>query len=314
MIKVYLPPSPSSFHRSGGDLLDLGNPAAWAYMRAYLSAAVGNYSLDVLRLDFNTDPAPNWAAADAPGRPGIVELWYIAGFYALWDAVLEDHPGLLIDDCASGGRRIDAETLSRSVPLWRSDNPGDSTQQQVQAMGLSGFAPISSGGVEWVDPYTWRSSGVTGKTADWGEAGWQTLMGNETALALLRAAVAETQRLRPAAIYGDYYPLTPIAYDDSLWAAYQFHCSAARTGCPAGGDSGWALVFRRPSTPPGPFYLALHDIVTGGQYRVASFNESYAETGSTVVSGAELAARDVWLLVAGGGSGSSLLVEYSRIA
>ena len=92
------------------------------------------------------------------------------GLYDMWDTLRARHPGLLIDDCSSGGRRIDGETLARSVPLWRSDNPGDSIQQQVQSMGLSAFAPLSSGGVAWIDPYTWRSSGITGKTADWGLA------------------------------------------------------------------------------------------------------------------------------------------------
>ena len=42
----------------------------------------------------------------------------------MWDEILATHPGLLIDDCSSGGRRIDIETLARSFPLWRSDNGG----------------------------------------------------------------------------------------------------------------------------------------------------------------------------------------------
>lgn len=278
-------------------------------MHDYLSSSVGNYSLDVLRLDFNTDPAPNWAAADAPNRSGLVELRYIAGLYSLWDSVLAEHPGLLIDDCASGGRRIDFETLARSVPLWRSDNPGDSTQQQVQAMGLSGFAPISSGGVAWVDPYTWRSSGITGKTADWGQSGWETLMSNSTALATLRVAVAETQRLRAAAIFGDYYPLTPIVYDDTVWAAYQYHCNGGGTGC-LSNDSGWVLVFRRPSTPSMQFHLSLFNIALDGAYHVRSYNESYAITGEeSSVPGSSLAFSDVYLAPS-----SSLLVEYERVS
>ena len=46
----------------------------------------------------------------------------------MWDAIRASHPGLIIDDCSSGGRRIDLETLSRSVPLWRSDNAGDAVR------------------------------------------------------------------------------------------------------------------------------------------------------------------------------------------
>ena len=67
------------------------------------------------------DPRPFWDAADAPDRVGISEIKHITGLYAMWDALIARHPGLLIDNCSSGGRRIDLETISRSMPLWRSD-------------------------------------------------------------------------------------------------------------------------------------------------------------------------------------------------
>jgi hypothetical protein len=52
-------------------LLNLGNAAARGFITTYLSSAIGNYSLDVLRVDFNFDPAPHWAAGDAAlgGQP-----------------------------------------------------------------------------------------------------------------------------------------------------------------------------------------------------------------------------------------------------
>lgn len=173
-------------------------------------------------------------------------------------------------------------------------------------MGLSSFAPISSGGVVASDPYTWRSSGIVGKTLDWGEVGWQTVASNPSAMAQLRLAVAETQRLRPVAIYGDYYPLTPIAYDNTLWAAYQFHCSAGVSGCPSS-DAGFVIIFRRPQVAAGPFNLFLYQIELQGSYRVSWYNESYAETRTiTNYSGFALAQQTIWLA-----NSSSLLVEYS---
>ena len=93
-------------------------------MHRYLSAAVDEYGLDVLRMDYNINPGPIWHANDEDGRSGMVEVAYIEGLYTMWDAILSAHPGLLIDDCSSGGRRIDIETLTRSFPLWRSDNGG----------------------------------------------------------------------------------------------------------------------------------------------------------------------------------------------
>ena len=294
-----------------GSLLNLGDDAARAYMTAYLSDAVANYSLDVLRLDFNIDPAPDWLAGDAAGRPGVTELKYVAGLYKMWNAVAAARPGLLIDDCAGGGRRIDLETLARSVPLWRSDNPGDAAQQQVQTMGLTGFAPVSAGGVAGWDAYTWRSSGVVGKTIDWGRAGWQTLLAQPADMAALRAAVAETQRLRPAAIHGDFFPLTPVNVQ-APWAAYQLHCPADALPGTCAPASGALLVFARPGGAPAPgtpaFTAALHGVADQPGPCSVHFRYDYAVNATRSMTGAELAFLEVDLA---GTETGCVLVEYA---
>jgi alpha-galactosidase len=297
---------------SSSKLLNLGNAVARDFITTYLSSAVGNYSLDVLRLDFNFDPAPFWAAGDVMqgNRSGITELAYVEGLYHMWDTCMEEHPGLLIDDCSSGGRRIDLETLSRSVPLWRSDNPGTSEQQQVQSMGLSGFAPISSGGVSSWLPYPWRSSGIVGKTIDWGRAGWEVLLNDTSEMTLLRAAVAETQRLRPLAIFGDYYPLTPIAQGGPWgWAAYQLHCprDAPPGTCAAG--AGFAYVFLRPTGPPfGSFVANLFSIEPAAAC-VATLRYGYSVNATLRVTGTQLAALNITF--PGGTTSESVLLEYT---
>lgn len=43
----------------------------------YLSAAVEEYGLDVLRMDYNLDPGPIWQANDKDGRSGMVEVAYM---------------------------------------------------------------------------------------------------------------------------------------------------------------------------------------------------------------------------------------------
>ncbi len=75
--------------------------------------------------------------------------------------MLRRHPHLLIDNCASGGRRIDLETMSRSVPLWRTDFPGDPLGKQCHTYGLSFWVPLNGTGA--VNPahdsdYALRSS------------------------------------------------------------------------------------------------------------------------------------------------------------
>ena len=67
------------------------------------------------------DPLEYWHAADALDRQGITEVRHVEGYLAYWDELRRRHPDLLIDSCASGGRRNDLETMRRSVPLWRTD-------------------------------------------------------------------------------------------------------------------------------------------------------------------------------------------------
>ena len=102
-------------------LVNLGNPAARKGITEIVSSLVREGGLAWYRQDFNTDPEKFWSDADAADRVGMTEIRYIEGLYAFWDALRQRHPGLLIDNCASGGRRLDLETISRSAALWRSD-------------------------------------------------------------------------------------------------------------------------------------------------------------------------------------------------
>src|SRR5262249_32667014 len=156
--------------------------------------------------DFNFEPIDHWHAHDAPDRRGMTENRYVRGYWAYWDALVEKKPGLLIDSCASGGRRNDLETLRRAVPLHTSDfDYGHSIGRQSRTYGLSFWAPVF-GNAAWlplerIDPYVFRSG-----------MGFMMGLGYD-----LRRRDFDTQKLRKmladwradAALYAaDYYPLT----------------------------------------------------------------------------------------------------------
>ena len=67
------------------------------------------------------DPLDFWRRNDAPDRQGITENLHVQGYLAYWDELRRRHPDLLIDSCASGGRRNDLETMRRAVPLHPTD-------------------------------------------------------------------------------------------------------------------------------------------------------------------------------------------------
>jgi alpha-galactosidase len=66
-------------------LLNLGNEDARRYITDFLSAAVEHYALDVLRFDFNIQPAQYWMANDPPNRSGVTERLYLQGLATMWD-------------------------------------------------------------------------------------------------------------------------------------------------------------------------------------------------------------------------------------
>jgi len=125
-------------------LLDLGNPDARQFLIEFISDKVREFGLGCYRQDFNMDPLPYWRATDAPDRQGIAEIRYIEGLYAFWDGLLERHPGLILDNCASGGRRIDLETIGRATPFWRTDGPRDAIAHQCHSYGLFAWIPLSA--------------------------------------------------------------------------------------------------------------------------------------------------------------------------
>ena len=156
-------------------LIKLSEDKVCDYMIDWIGGLLQENGVDWYRQDFNMDPALYWSAEDAKqgeDRVGITEIKYITNQYRFLDGLLEKNPGLLIDNCASGGKRLDLEMMKRSVPLWRTDyttssTKDASTQEGVRAIGmnLSWWLPLSDAG--WspnssTTLYDWRNAACTG--------------------------------------------------------------------------------------------------------------------------------------------------------
>ena len=120
---------------------------------------IASEGIDFYRSDFNIDPLPFWRAADAEDRQGITEIRYVEGYLAYWDELRRRHPGMLIDSCASGGRRNDLETMRRAVPLLRTDFEGNPEGNQCHTYGFGLWLPYFNAVHNWSEsPYRFRSS------------------------------------------------------------------------------------------------------------------------------------------------------------
>lgn len=223
-------------------LFDLGLPAARQALTDHLVRLVQDGQLACYRQDFNMDPRPFWDAADAPDRVGMAEIRHITGLYQMWDDLRARCPGLLIDNCASGGRRIDLETMSRSVPLWRSDVqcfPGFSgAAMQGQTHGLGLWVPLSAGCCDREDTYMFRSA--LGPGLDLIMYEFEKDNAKHFSLDWLRRRLAELNQAREFFL-GDFHPLTGYTLAEDAWVAWQFDRPDL--------GAGLVLAFRRPQSP-----------------------------------------------------------------
>ncbi len=263
---------------SGNALFDLGNREARIWLTETISDFLAREGIDYYRQDFNFDPMPYWIANDRPDRIGISEIRHIEGLYAFWDGLLERFPGLVIDNCASGGRRIDLETISRSSPFWRTDYQyGEPNGSQGHTYGLNFYLPLHGTGNFTLSSYHFRSQMSASMVVNW------DLNGKEHTQSELAHFIGEFKRLRPYC-YGDYYPLTGTENmtRDHVWLAYQLNRPKEKDGV--------VFAFRRQDCQIETITIRLRGLDDTARYEL--LYQDYAirktATGSELMKGLEI--------------------------
>jgi len=244
-------------------LLNLGNPDARAWVTDYMSTFLEREGIDLYRQDFNVDPLGYWQLGDAPDRQGITENHYVTGYLAFWDELLRRKPGLVIDSCASGGRRNDVETMRRAVPKHRSDLIFEPVSQQCMTYALSSWFPFFGSGTLSMDPYEFWSDAAPSNTTAWDVAR------ADLPYDQLRAMAKEWHEVAGPMIRGDFYPLTPYSTDEAAWIAWQYDAGQYGGGVVQAfrrADSVYEVArLRLRGLDPEARYL-VRDIHTGGQH------------------------------------------------
>ena len=215
-----------------GGLLNLGNPTARQWLTEHVDKLITDQGIDLYRQDFNMDPLSAWRKNDTEDRQGITENHHVTGYLAYWDELRRRHPGMLIDSCASGGRRNDLETLRRAVPLLRSDYIMEPIGNQGHTYGLSFWVPFQGTGTGSgaLSPYLLRSTLLTHFTACF------DVRKKDLDYDMIRRVLGQWRHYANY-YYGDYYPLTSYSLDPTLWIGWQFDL-------PEKGE-GMVQVFRR---------------------------------------------------------------------
>jgi alpha-galactosidase len=249
-----------------GGLLDLGNDEARQWLTDHVDRLLTDQGIDLYRQDFNMDPLELWRKNDAPDRQGITEIKHVTGYLAYWDELRRRHPGLLIDSCASGGRRNDVETMRRAVPLWRSDYAYEATGHQCMTYGISLWLPFHGTGTVATRNAPYYGSGATPVEpyAFWSNTSPSLGCGFDMRVkdldyAALRRLVGQWRRISPN-YYGDFYPLTRWSRDDRQWIAWQYDRPDA--------GEGTVQAFRRDQSPYEAARFPLQGLDPEARYRV----------------------------------------------
>lgn len=242
-------------------LLNLGNPEAEDAAFRMIDGYIKKFRLKCYRQDFNFDPLAIWRANDEDGRKGLCEIRHIMGLYRLWDRLLAANPGLLIDNCASGGRRNDIEMLSRSIPLWRSDAqcPGDAPPETAQChtTGIARWIPYSGTGIGILTGDWYRSRSCYGPamtTEAWMYADQDI---DEKTAGEMRPILNEYLRVRPY-LSEDFYSVASNALSDDVWCCHQYDRPEHSDGI--------LLCFRRPKSVCDRAVLSLHGLDPAAEY------------------------------------------------
>jgi alpha-galactosidase len=198
---------------------------------------------------------------------------------------------MLIDSCASGGRRNDLETMRRAVPLLRSDYIMEPVGNQGHTYGLSFWLPFQGTGTGSgaISPYLLRSTLVTHFTACF------DVRRADLDYDQIRRVLGQWKQYA-ACYFGDYYPLTAYSLDSSAWLAWQFDV-------PEKGE-GLVQAFRRADSVYEVARFKLRGLDPGASYVLTNLDSGESETRT----GREL--LDHGLAVAIGDQPGSAVITY----
>jgi alpha-galactosidase len=217
-------------------LVNFALPAVREYVRLLLADYVRRLDLRRLKWDFNMDPLPHWQAA---GDGGLAHVGHINGVWETFDWLRAAFPQLVIENCASGGNRLDWVMFSRAHVNFANDQYTHPDCLRRILGRMAAFMPSERLNM-FVGPLQHR---------EYGNAEWQVLLGSAFGVGEpvdnwtdvfrdhLRRHL-ELHQSQANARAGDFYRLTPDTSMLAAWEAWQMHDPATRRGLIAAWRSG----------------------------------------------------------------------------
>ncbi|MHC4401559.1 MAG: alpha-galactosidase [Planctomycetota bacterium] len=271
-------------HGDGWRMADFGNPEVQDYFSKILDRYIRTLKLAYIRWDCNLhDIDAFWATQDSPDRRGMSEIRHVEGIRRVEQFVRDRHPNVILESCASGGRRIDLVTLRNRHTTWISDATAGASIIRFHLEGLNHLIPGSRQLVAFAPAERVFAKldlvfpdidcqccfagafGTAGKLHLWPEAMKRRMRQHVGVYKKLRHYLAE-----------DFYLLIPQSQTLDTWAAWQFHDPRA--------SEGFVQPFRIESAQQSK-KIVLKGLDSSGEYQ---FTDPYNNDTFTTASGAEL--------------------------
>ncbi|MFI4911819.1 MAG: alpha-galactosidase [Sedimentisphaeraceae bacterium JB056] len=279
-------------------LLDLTIPAAQDWVVDMIGDYVTRLDLKWIRYDFNYKFIKTWLAdsKDNSYRVGMKEIRYVEGLYNVLDKLIENHPDLVIEWCAGGGRRIDLETIRRSHTFWKSDLTGIADQTRPHLTGGNLFLPANylNSNLRVLDSeydYLGQFGGALGFNHDF-------RLDNVSQLKEAAKMIEKYKEIRPL-LLENYYPLFKYSSDLNNWDGWQFHDSKENRGC--------LIAFRPQESPYVTAKVKFRRLEGNSVYRLKStIGEVISEqtTGEELMNNFEIELKN---------PRSAILIEYHAV-
>lgn len=258
-------------------LLNFGIPEVRQYFLDILGGYMQLPGFRVYRQDFNANPLAYWRDNEEPNRQGITEIKYIEGLYAYWDAIAAAYPDSFREECASGGRRIDLETVMRMHVHQKSDLWFNNEVDQASLMALSHYLPngVISVPVNRLDDYSFHSAMASSLIPGWiADAEDFDIKGAKQ--------IADLYRQVRHIFNADFYPLTDCSRDIDKWLASQYHDPKTNEGV--------ILAFRREQCPDDTLQVKLQGLNPKASYRLifVTTNELKEASGEALMDAFEI--------------------------
>lgn len=119
--------------------LDLRHPAAVKHLDEVVDFLVGDLGAGYLKLDYNINAGPGTETGWVSAGAGLLE--HNRAYLQWLDRVLDRHPALTIENCASGGMRADYAMLSRFQLQSTSDQRDYLRYAAIAAAAPAAVAP-----------------------------------------------------------------------------------------------------------------------------------------------------------------------------